>query len=151
LLLVVDANILVSELLRKRGRDILASAELSFCISEVTWGEALHELPKRAEKIVQQGRIGQAQTDRLLHEAISLAEKRVLTIPRAIYGAFEQEAAYRIPRDPDDAPTVALALALGGDNGGCAIWTADGDFFGCGVPVWVTDTLAAHLEYHHDR
>ncbi len=38
------------------------------------------------------------------------------------------------------APTVALALALD-----CGIWTNDRDFFGCGLPVWVTETLRAHL------
>lgn len=47
----------------------------------------------------------------------------------------------RIPRDPNDAPTVALALALD-----CGIWTNDNDFFGCGVPVWTTETLLLHLE-----
>ncbi len=52
-----------------------------------------------------------------------------------------------MPRDPDDAPTVALALALGGDEGECGIWTNDGDFLGCGLPTWTTDTLIAHLRY----
>lgn len=91
------------------------------------------------------------QADRLLREAVGLAEERVLTIPREIYEGFEQEAEYRIPRDPDDVPTVALALALGAGDGACQIWTGDEDFFGCGAPVWVTDTLAAHLEYHDGR
>lgn len=129
----------------------MASPELSFCISEAAWSEALHELPKRAEKIVMQGRMEREQADGLLREAIRLAEERVLTIPRTIYGDFEQEAEYRIPRDPDDVPTVALALALGATDGRCEIWTGDKDFFGCGAPVWVTDTLSAHLEYHDGR
>lgn len=73
----------------------------------------------------------------------------MLTIPREIYGVFEREAEYRIPRDPDDVPTVALAL--GANDGRCQIWTGDEDFFGCGAPVWVTDTLAAHLEHHYGR
>jgi hypothetical protein len=47
----------------------------------------------------------------------------------------------RIPRDPDDWPTVALALAV--DAG---IWTRDADFLGCGLPTWITETLLAHLE-----
>lgn len=73
MLVVVDANVLVSELLRRRGRAILASQEPSFCISEAAWSEALHELPKRAEKIVGQGRMEREQADRLLREAIRLA------------------------------------------------------------------------------
>jgi hypothetical protein len=40
-------------------------------------------------------------------------------------------------------PRVALALALE-----CGIWTADRDFFGCGVAVWTTDTLAQYLTRH---
>ena len=56
-------------------------------------------------------------------------------------------AAYRMPRDPDDVPTVALALALGGDEGRCSMWTNDGDILGCGLPAWTTDILLAHLRY----
>jgi len=70
-----------------------------------------------------------------------------LPIPSEVYAGFEERAAYRIPRDPDDATTVALALALGGDEGECGIWTNDGDFLGCGLPTWTTDTLIAHLRY----
>jgi hypothetical protein len=33
-----------------------------------------------------------------------------------------------------------LALALD-----CGIWTADNDFFGCGVAIWATDVLLARL------
>jgi predicted nucleic acid-binding protein len=35
---------------------------------------------------------------------------------------------------------VALALTLD-----CGIWTADQDFFGCGLPVSTTETLTLHL------
>ena len=59
---------------------------------------------------------------------------------QAIYASFEQDARERIPRDPDDWPTVALALFLGVD-----IWTQDKDFLGCGVATWTTDTLLARL------
>ena len=52
-----------------------------------------------------------------------------------------------MPRDPDDVPTVALALALGGDEDRCGIWTNDGDFLGCGLPTWTTDMLLSHLRY----
>ncbi|MGI8915588.1 MAG: PIN domain-containing protein, partial [Chloroflexota bacterium] len=50
------------------------------------------------------------------------------------------KARARIPRDPDDWPTVAAALALGAD-----IWTRDADFLGCGCATWVTETLIAEL------
>lgn len=63
-----------------------------------------------------------------------------------MYSDHVEQASYRIPRDPSDVPTVALALALGGGECRCGIWTNDGDFLGCGVPVWTTETLLAHLQ-----
>jgi predicted nucleic acid-binding protein len=58
----------------------------------------------------------------------------------AEYGEHEAAARDRIPRDPNDWPTVALALSLG-----IGIWTNDYDYFGCGIPVWTTQTLLTHL------
>jgi hypothetical protein len=66
-------------------------------------------------------------------------------VAEAAYGAYEAEARDRIPRDPNDWPTVALALARG-----IGIWTVDQDFFGCGVPVWTTVTLRTHLAAGRD-
>lgn len=37
------------------------------------------------------------------------------------------------PRDPDDRPILACALALN-----CPIWREDRDFFGIGVATWTT-------------
>jgi predicted nucleic acid-binding protein len=41
----------------------------------------------------------------------------------------------------DVSAVVAVALTLG-----AGIWTHDYDFFGRGVPGWITQTLTAHLE-----
>lgn len=57
-----------------------------------------------------------------------------------IYGLLETVARRRIPRDPNDWPTVALALALNAH-----IWTYNGDFLGCGVATWTTETLLAEV------
>jgi len=54
---------------------------------------------------------------------------------------METVARRRIPRDPDDWPTVALALVLEAH-----IWTHDHDFLGCGVATWTTQTLLAEFE-----
>jgi len=62
-------------------------------------------------------------------------------IPEADYVAHEEEALDRVPRDARDWPIAALAIALG-----CGVWTEDRDFFGCGVPVWTTQTLVTHVE-----
>lgn len=147
MLLVVDVSVLVSELLRVRGWLLIESPRLRLRVSEEAWEETYHELPKRAGKIVEQGRITQEEGDALLREALDVAARRVVPLPSETYEALKEQASYRIPRDPDDIPTVALALALGGDGGRCGIWTGDNDFLGCGIPTWTTDTLLAHLRY----
>jgi predicted nucleic acid-binding protein len=59
-----------------------------------------------------------------------------------IYGQHETEARKRFgPRDPDDWPILASALALG-----CPIWTEDTDFFGCGVAIWTSNNVEIFLE-----
>ena len=58
-----------------------------------------------------------------------------------IYGEFETKARERLAgRDPEDWPILASALALG-----CAIWTEDTDFFGCGVATWTSDRVLMFL------
>jgi hypothetical protein len=65
----------------------------------------------------------------------------IINVPQNEYGYLGIEAKERIPRDPDDWHTVALALHLD-----AAIWTQDNDFLGCGCPCWTTDTLISHLK-----
>jgi predicted nucleic acid-binding protein len=147
-LLVVDANVLVGELLRVRGRELFETVVLRLYISEQALDEALHEMSRRAARIVEQGKASkQAVEAAMLDEARGIVERRISQVPSEVYAGFEERAAYRVPRDPDDVPTVALALALEGDEGHCGIWTNDGDFLGCGLPTWTTDTLLAHLRY----
>jgi predicted nucleic acid-binding protein len=59
----------------------------------------------------------------LLERAFRVAEEETTVVPVTVYSEHLERAAYRIPRDPDDVPTVALALALGGNEGRCGIWT----------------------------
>jgi predicted nucleic acid-binding protein len=146
-LLVLDANVLVSELLRVRGRDLIQNPQLRLHVSERAWDEARYELPRRAGRIVTQGRMTREIADEAVNAAFALAGEEVAVVLDEAYTDFEERAAYRIPRDPNDVPTVALALALGGDEGRCGIWTNDGDFLGCGIPTWTSDTLLAHLRY----
>ena len=76
----------------------------------------------------------------MLTSATFVAETWFALVPERLYLSFEPVARRRVPRDPRDWPTVALALALG-----AGIWTEDGDFLGCGLPTWTTATLAHHL------
>jgi len=138
--LVVDANILVAELIRKRGRELIVHPELELYMAEKAWNEACYELSKRIAKMVQKGILDQGLGEKLLVDALALAEAVVSLIPHEVYAPLETIARTRIPRDPDDWPTIALALVLE-----AAIWTSDADFLGCGLPTWTTDTLLVHL------
>jgi len=138
--LVVDASILVSEALRQRGHELIAPPELELLIAEHAWSEVRHELRRRVTAIERQGRFSAAVGARTFAASIALISHRVRRVVAADYRAHEAVARSRIPRDPDDWPTVAAALAVGAD-----IWTNDADFLGCGIATWTTETLLAHL------
>ncbi|MEC4983853.1 MAG: PIN domain-containing protein [Oscillatoria sp. PMC 1068.18] len=138
--LVIDANILVAELLRKRGRDLIRLPELEFYLAEQVKDEAQYELRKRVKKIVSQGKLTELTGEEQLKAALQLIETKIRLVPKAFYSYLEAEARKRIPRDPNDWETVALALALPAE-----IWTEDSDFLGCGCPTWTTQTLLLQL------
>jgi predicted nucleic acid-binding protein len=139
--LAVDASTLVAEVLRARGRTLLAHPALDLVVAAQAWNETLYELRKRVALLVERGHLEAAPAAQLLDEALSTIAARVTLVPAEAYAGKLEEAQRRIPRDPRDAPTVALALALD-----CGIWTGDHDFFGSGVPVWTIETLLRHLE-----
>ena len=124
MLLVVDANVFVGELLRRRGRALMRDPRLTLMVSERALEEARHELFRRIEYIVGQERMGRETADAMLRSALEVAEVEATVVPDVAYSEHLEHAAYRVPRDLDDAPTVALAL--GGDEGRCGIWTNDG-------------------------
>jgi len=138
--LVVDADVLVGELLRRRGQVLVTDDQLDLCVAERAWNEAQHELRGRAEARVRRGQLDQATAAALNEKAWALADAYLTVVPEGLYAVAEERARRRIPRDANDWPTVALALVL--DAG---IWTNDGDFLGCGCPTWVTETLLAEI------
>ena len=138
--LAADASALVAESLRARGEGIIRHDDLDLYITVPTWSEVEHELDRRLTAMVQQGRLESARRERVLAETLTALANNLTIVTEAEYGQYEAEARDRVPRDPNDWPTVAVALAL--DAG---IWTNDRDFFGCGVPVWTTQTLLTHL------
>ena len=139
--LVADANILVGEALRAGGRRLLAHPELDLVVAADAWSETEHELRKRVALLIQRGHLDTTTATKLLDDALAVLAVAVVIVTTDVYDEKLEEARRRIPRDPQDAPTVALALTLN-----CGIWTADRDFFGCGVPVWTTETRQAHLD-----
>ncbi len=138
--LVVDTNILVAELLRKRGRALINSPNLELFLAEKMKNEAQYELEKRISIIAEKANLTQEEKQLELEVALELINNRITTVPLSDYQSFEAEARKRIPRDPNDWETVALALALS-----AAIWTEDYDFFGCGCPTWTTQTLLLQI------
>ncbi len=118
----------------------MAHPALQLYLPERTWDEATHELAHRVETLVQRERLSQPAAGDLLAAAAGLVDAAVVIVPELIYAPAEQGALARVPRDPDDWPTVALAMVL--DAG---IWTIDADFLGCGLPTWTTDTLLAEV------
>jgi predicted nucleic acid-binding protein len=140
--LVTDANILMAELLHVRGRALMVDSSLELTIAETIWDEAEYELRKRIALMTMRGILTADTAEQMLGVALVTANDRVGQIPEAVYGMHEAIARSRIPRDPDDWHTVALAIATDAD-----IWTMDADFLGCGIATWTTDTLLAYLAY----
>lgn len=141
--LTIDASSLVAEALRGRGRQLIANPIFDLVIADTTMGEAEHELERRISALAQRRSLISEEANALRVKVRQMISVDLSVIALAGYAQYVSEARWRIPRDPDDVPTVALALALD-----CGIWTADRDFFGCGLPVWTTDTLLAYLSHH---
>ena len=139
--LVVDASVLVGELLRRRGLRLLMHPRLELFTSEVAWSGTRHELEKRLAVRMRQGQVTQEEAKRLQEIATEVCDDSLIVLPESDYGALLTTALRRIPRDPNDAHLVALALLLEAD-----IWTNDADFLGCGIATWTTETLLLELD-----
>lgn len=143
MILVADASVLVGELLRQRGRDLLAHTELHVVVAEHQWGETEHELQRRLTVLSERGRITAERRTELEEDIRRFVEVGAIeVISRSAYEHLEVLARRRVPRDPNDWPTVALAVVL--DAG---ILTGDGDFLGCGCPTWTVETLMEELAH----
>jgi predicted nucleic acid-binding protein len=105
------------------------------------WNETQHELRKRVALMAERGHLDRTTAEVLGDESLAAIAAAITIGPPEMYAEHMEKARRRIPRDPGDSPTVALALGLN-----CGIWTADQDFFGCGLPVWTTETLQLYLD-----
>lgn len=141
--LTIDASTLVAESLRDRGRQLIANPILDLYIAVAALGETIHEIDERIVHLERHRHLRPERAVSLRADVRLLWSQELSLNAEEMYAAFVDEAQWRIPRDSDDVPTVALALALD-----CGIWTADQDFFGCGLPVWTTETLLAYLAHH---
>jgi predicted nucleic acid-binding protein len=142
--LTIDANVLVSEVDSETGasQSLLLHPTLgTLYIAEYTWNEAMYVLNRKVEGWVRDGRLPETIAPELLDTTIFVFTSLCSIIAEPIYAHYEQEARRRIPGDPDDWHTVALAMATK-----TAIWTLDQKhFFGCGMTIWNTRVLRAVL------
>lgn len=146
MIVVVNASVLVAELLRRRGRELLARTDLQCPVAEDQWEEARHELGKRVTAIVARGRLTGAQGDQLLGIVRDFVEADAIEIvPRRLYEHMEDTARQRVARDPEDWAPVALALALA-----IAILAGDHDCLCAGHHLASNrDARQAHPEGRH--
>ena len=110
-------------------------------IAEYTWNEAMYVLDRKVEGWVRGSRLAQDIADDVLRGTRAVFASLCTVIPEATYAIYQREARLRIPGDPDDWHTVAVAMATA-----TAIWTLDQKhFFGCGMAIWNTKVLRAVL------
>ena len=110
--LVVDTNVLVAELLRNRGVALINSQNFELSLAEKMKNEVQYELQKRVSIMVNKAKFTPEQGQFQLEVALGIIDRKIVTVPLSYYKSFETEARKRIPREPNDWETVALALAL---------------------------------------
>lgn len=125
--LIVDANIVLSAILGRRGKVGRAiQAGLDLVIPEPQLEEAARVLDRK---------LGIGAT--LAREQVGMTLVGVDVINVASLESARDAALARLgPRGKPDWPVLAAALVLDAD-----IWSDDRDFFGVGVAVWWRDTI----------
>ena len=135
--IVLDANVLMRAVLGRRVDRLLQrfASQATFLAPDVAFDDVHEHL---ASVLTQRGE------PRALQPALEkLARLRlaVRVVDPSEYEVMRPAALARIsPRDPDDWPILACALALK-----CPIWTEDRDFFGTGVATWTTDLVELYF------
>ena len=79
--LVVDANVLVGELLRQRGRDLLRNSEFRLYAAEKVLSETCHEFQRRVMAMSAQGRLTDGTGQKLQALANQTIETHITHIP----------------------------------------------------------------------
>lgn len=135
-MLVLDANILVRAVLGRRVRrlvEMYAAQGIQFFAPAIAFEEAKGYLPALLEKR------GTATAD--LSATRDHLQRFIESVDHDLYGAYEHEARTRLQgRDEGNWPLLAAALAMA-----CPVWTEDTDFFGTGVPLWITNCTEIFL------
>lgn len=128
--IVLDANVLMRAVLGRRVDRLLQrfASQVTFLAPAVAFDDVHEHL---ASVLTQRGELNALQP---ALEKLAMLRLAVRTVDPAEFESMKPAALARIgPRDPDDWPILACALALN-----CPIWTEDRDFFGTGVATWTT-------------
>jgi predicted nucleic acid-binding protein len=130
---VADANVVLSALIGGRARLVIASQRGPKCVATQAVAEEIaRHLPRLATK-------------RGLDQALLFAALQVMPIEWKAAADYEDQRAQaeqRIAaRDPDDWPTVALALKLD-----LPVWSQDKDLTDAGLQVFTTGDLLDALQ-----
>ncbi len=113
MIVVVDASVLVAELLRRRGRELFAHPDLQCLVAEEQWEEARHELQKRVAAIVGQGRLSSEQGETLLDAVHEFVQGDVIeVVPRTFYGTWNIRRADEFPGTLTTGRQLPLPLLL---------------------------------------
>lgn len=116
--LVVDANIIISALIRDSiTRQLIFLSRIDFFIPDILLEEVLKYkgLIKKKAKLSEEG----------FTELLALIMKYVVVAPKERYALFKVEAEKVMKKiDRKDAPYIALALAIKAEG----IWSEDKDF-----------------------
>ncbi len=139
--LVIDTNVVVGESLRDRGADRFKDHRLELFMPADTHEEVAVEVRRRVGAVADQQGFTPAERELAIMRSLDLVRSNVTVVGRPTYTPLERVARRRTPRDPDDWPLVACAMALR-----AGIWTHDRDMFGAGVTTWMTDALQGWLD-----
>nr|WP_246280283.1 PIN domain-containing protein [Nocardioides daedukensis] len=137
--MVLDANILIRAVLGRRVRQIIEThiEHAAFFSPDVAFSDAQRHLP---DIVCKRGGDDEAVAAAL--ELLEAVSRNVDEVEAEVYAAHRAAALARIERrDPDDWPILATAMALD-----CPVWTEDNDFFGTGVPTWMSDRVELYLK-----
>lgn len=135
--IVLDANVLMRAVLGRRVDRLLErfASQVTFLAPGVAFDDVQEHL---AGVLTKRGELNALQP---ALEKLTKLRLAVRAMDPSEYEVMKPAAWARIgPRDADDWPVLACALALN-----CPIWTEDRDFFGTGVATWTTASVGLFL------
>lgn len=140
--LAIDANVILSAITNAPGRDALENPSLRLLIATYAFDEIAEHLARilHRKAASASAAISSADANAQHIRYMAFIERNTRQISVHDYAQHEAEARDRVPGDPDDWHTVALALAFATE-----IWTNDRHFLGCGVPTWTSEALRRRL------